>query len=94
VHDYVGNRTTTARSTDRSLVAGGTTCANNDKSTYYWPVIRIKQEPNGQNDTQPGPDAGNVGRLVEPSSVTIKFSGGGARSLHASWRRVDERPSD
>lgn len=83
VHDYVGNRTTTARSTDRSLAAGGTTCANNDKSTYYWPVIRIKQEPNGTNNTQPGPDPGNIGRLVEPSAVSIKFTSGGASKVTA-----------
>jgi hypothetical protein len=83
VHDYVGNRTTTARSTDRSLAAGGTTCANNDKSTYFWPVIRVKQEANGKNDNQPGPDAGNIGRLVEPSSVTIKFTSGGANKVTA-----------
>jgi hypothetical protein len=83
VHDYVGNRTTTARSTDRSLAAGGTTCANNDKSTYYWPVIRIKQEPNGKNNNQRGPDPGNIGRLVEPSAVTIKFTSGGAGKVTA-----------
>lgn len=83
VHDYVGNRTTTARSNDRSLAAGGTTCANNDKSTYYWPVIRIKQEANGKPNTQQGPDKGNIGRLVEPSAVTIKFTSGGASKVTA-----------
>jgi hypothetical protein len=83
VHDYVGNLTTTFRSTDSSLAAGGTTCANNDKSTYYWPTIRIKQEPNGHADTQPGPDPGNIGRQVEPSAVTIKFTSGGASKVTA-----------
>ena len=84
VHDYVGNRTTTARSNDRSLDAGGTTCANGDKSTYYWPVIRIKQEANGKQNTQQGPDKGNIGRLVEPSTATIKFTSGGADKVVAS----------
>ncbi|MFC0437278.1 DUF1996 domain-containing protein [Kutzneria buriramensis] len=84
VHDYVGNRTTTARSNDRSLAAGGTTCANNDKSTYFWPVIRIKQEANGKQDTQQGPDKGNIGRLVEPSAVKISFSSGGASKVTAA----------
>jgi hypothetical protein len=84
VHDYVGNRTTTARSNDRSLAAGGTTCANNDKSTYFWPVIRIKQEANGKQDTQQGPDKGNIGRLVEPSAVKISFSSGGASKVVAA----------
>lgn len=84
VHDYVGNRTTTARSTDRSLDAGGTTCANGDKSTYYWPVIRIKQEANGTKNNQQGPDKGNIGRLVEPTSATIKFTSGGAAKVAAA----------
>ncbi|MCS7483264.1 DUF1996 domain-containing protein [Umezawaea endophytica] len=41
LHDYVGNLTTDADSTDESLQAGGTTCKNGDKSAYFWPVIRI-----------------------------------------------------
>lgn len=41
VHEYVGNLTTNAFSTDRSLEAGGTTCATGDRSTYYWPVLRV-----------------------------------------------------
>jgi hypothetical protein len=84
VHDYVGNRTTTARSNDRSLAAGGTTCANGDKSTFFWPVIRVKQEANGKNNNQQGPDKGNIGRLVEPNKVTIKFTSGGASKVTAS----------
>ncbi|MBB5891430.1 DUF1996 domain-containing protein [Kutzneria kofuensis] len=84
VHDYVGNRTTTARSNDRSLAAGGTTCANGDKSTFFWPVIRVKQEANGKNNNQQGPDKGNIGRLVEPNQVTIKFTSGGAGKVTAA----------
>ena len=41
VHDYVGNLTTHAFSTDESLQVGGTTCASGDLSTYYWPVLRV-----------------------------------------------------
>jgi len=79
VHDYVGNRTTTARSTDRSLAAGGTTCANGDRSTFYWPVLRIQKEANGKADNQQTADApGNIGRVIEPASVTIRFGSGGA----------------
>ncbi|MFB9617048.1 DUF1996 domain-containing protein, partial [Kutzneria kofuensis] len=74
----------TARSNDRSLAAGGTTCANGDKSTFFWPVIRVKQEPNGKNNNQQGPDKGNIGRLVEPNQVTIKFTSGGAGKVTAA----------
>jgi hypothetical protein len=42
VHDFVGNLSTSADSTDASLAAAGTTCRNQeDKSTYFWPVVRI-----------------------------------------------------
>jgi hypothetical protein len=41
LHDYVGNVSTNADSTDAELAAAGTTCKNEDKSTYYWPVLRI-----------------------------------------------------
>ncbi|PRY36120.1 DUF1996 domain-containing protein [Umezawaea tangerina] len=41
LHDYVGNLSTNANSTNESLQAAGTTCKNGDKSTYFWPVIRI-----------------------------------------------------
>ncbi|MEV5713527.1 DUF1996 domain-containing protein [Amycolatopsis mediterranei] len=41
LHDYVGNLTTNADSSLKSLLAGGTTCKNGDKSAYFWPVIRV-----------------------------------------------------
>jgi hypothetical protein len=44
LHDYVGNLSTNADSTNESLAAAGTTCANGDKSTYFWPVVRILDE--------------------------------------------------
>ena len=40
VHDYVGNLDTSFQSSDQSLAAADTTCANKDQSTHYWPVIR------------------------------------------------------
>jgi hypothetical protein len=42
VHDFVGNLSTSADSTDESLDASGTTCKNpDDKSAYFWPVVRF-----------------------------------------------------
>jgi hypothetical protein len=41
VHEYVGNLATDAFATEESLLAGGSTCASGDLSTYYWPVLRI-----------------------------------------------------
>ncbi|GHG39980.1 MULTISPECIES: DUF1996 domain-containing protein [Amycolatopsis] len=49
LHDYVGNVTTDADSSLKSLLAGGTTCKNGDKSAYFWPVIRIDREDKAQD---------------------------------------------
>lgn len=68
-HDYVGNLTTDAFSTNQSLLAAGTTCQQGDKSAYFWPVLRIV----GPNDP-PGTD-GNTGRILTPATVTIQFRG-------------------
>jgi hypothetical protein len=49
LHDYVGNLTTDADSSLKSLLAGGTTCKNGDKSAYFWPVIRIDKADKAQS---------------------------------------------
>ena len=41
LHDFVGNLAITANSSDADLDASGTTCRNGDKSSYFWPVLRI-----------------------------------------------------
>ncbi|WP_297540321.1 DUF1996 domain-containing protein [Amycolatopsis sp.] len=69
VHDYVGNLSTNAFSTDDSLAAAGTTCANGDRSTFYWPVLRIL-DGQGQDMV-----FGNMGRILEPAKVDIRFVG-------------------
>ncbi len=76
LHDYVGNRSTDAFSTDDSLRAAGTTCARGDKSAYFWPVLRRlsgrdgPSSGNGQN-----PADGNTGQVLTPSSVSLTFRG-------------------
>jgi hypothetical protein len=52
LHDYVGNVTTDADSNLKSLLAGGTTCKNGDKSAYFWPVIRIDREDEAANESE------------------------------------------
>ncbi|MGY0235513.1 DUF1996 domain-containing protein [Longispora urticae] len=47
VHDYVGNLSTDATSTDASLAGAATTCGNGDLSTYYWPVLRTGEPHHG-----------------------------------------------
>jgi hypothetical protein len=46
VHDFLGNLSITADSTDESLEASDTTCVNGDKSSYFWPVVRINTQAN------------------------------------------------
>ena len=41
VHDFVGNQAITADTPDEVLAASGTTCRNGDRSSYFWPVVRI-----------------------------------------------------
>ncbi|MFE0019731.1 DUF1996 domain-containing protein [Amycolatopsis sp. NPDC059021] len=49
LHDYVGNLSTNADSSNKSLLKAGTTCRNGDKSAYFWPVVRIDREDGGKN---------------------------------------------
>ncbi|CAL9398134.1 DUF1996 domain-containing protein [Streptomyces sp. enrichment culture] len=77
MHDYVGNQATDAFSDNRDLANGRTTCRNQgDRSTYYWPVLRVQ---NGQNDADVNEDGGgkdrNVGRILTPDEVTLNFVG-------------------
>ncbi|MFB9468652.1 DUF1996 domain-containing protein [Nonomuraea salmonea] len=70
LHDYVGNLSTDAFSTDESLAAAGTTCRLNDQSTYFWPVIRDRRSEANADD----PD-GNVGQVLRARSVQLQFRG-------------------
>ncbi|MFG1942084.1 DUF1996 domain-containing protein [Nonomuraea sp. NPDC048826] len=70
LHDYVGNLSADAFSTDESLEAAGTTCRLGDKSTYFWPVVRNRLVDQNIDD----PDR-NVGQVLRPRAVTLQFRG-------------------
>ncbi|MEV4529102.1 DUF1996 domain-containing protein [Streptosporangium sp. NPDC049304] len=70
IHDYVGNLSTDAFSTDQSLAAAGTTCAFNDRSTYFWPVLRDRT-----SDANAGDPDGNVGTIMRARQVNLQFRG-------------------
>ncbi|MFF8829153.1 DUF1996 domain-containing protein [Streptomyces sp. NPDC015131] len=77
MHDYVGNQANDAFASDDDLANGQTTCRNQgDKSTYFWPVLRLQ---NGQNEDDANEDGGgndqNVGEILTPSQVTMNFVG-------------------
>ncbi|MFD0353384.1 DUF1996 domain-containing protein [Streptomyces sp. NPDC127110] len=87
MHDYVGNKTTDAFSTNDSLAASGTTCGNGDQSTYYWPVLRLRDGRAEKDAKAPGggQDA-NVGTILKPKQVTISFKGSPVSQVKAMPR--------
>ncbi|GAA3653118.1 hypothetical protein GCM10022224_015140 [Nonomuraea antimicrobica] len=81
LHDYVGNLSTDAFSTDESLAAAGTTCRQSDRSTYFWPVLRDRRSDANIDD----PD-GNVGQVLRARAVTLQFRGNAAARVVAMPR--------
>ncbi|MET8625208.1 DUF1996 domain-containing protein [Kitasatospora sp. NPDC004669] len=78
VHDYVGNLSTDADSTDDSLAAAGTTCTDGDRSTYYWPVLRRTDHDGTAQHTAAGASDdphGDTGEILVPETVTVEYLG-------------------
>ncbi|MEC4019575.1 DUF1996 domain-containing protein [Streptomyces sp. H27-D2] len=76
MHDYVGNESTDAFSTDESLAAADTTCTNGDQSTHYWPVVRLRDNGDEKDVNAPGGGQdGNVGKILQPADAEITLSG-------------------
>ncbi|MHB9754136.1 DUF1996 domain-containing protein [Streptomyces sp. BYX5S] len=77
LHDYVGNQDNDAFSSNDDLANADTTCQNQaDKSTYYWPVLRLQdgtQDFDANNDG--GGKEGNVGKILRAQKASIKFVG-------------------
>lgn len=76
-HDYVGNQDNDAFTTNEEFAAAETSCRNQgDKSTYYWPVLRLQDGTQEFDAQQPGGGAeGNTGRILTASKVTLDFVG-------------------
>ncbi|MEU6919024.1 DUF1996 domain-containing protein [Streptomyces olindensis] len=76
-HDYVGNQSNNAFASDEDLANAETTCQNQgDKSSYFWPVLRIQDGSQDIDQGQPGGGQdGNVGKIVEPAEAQLKFVG-------------------
>ncbi|MET9900852.1 DUF1996 domain-containing protein [Streptomyces sp. NPDC006446] len=77
LHDYVGNQSNDAFANNDTFAAAQTSCANQgDKSSYYWPVVRIQ---NGTQDFDQNNDGGgkelNVGQIQQVKQAQIKFVG-------------------
>ncbi|WP_167739797.1 DUF1996 domain-containing protein [Streptomyces griseorubens] len=76
-HDYIGNQATNAFVSDDELTRAETSCEDQrDKSSYYWPVLRLQNGTEEQDAQSPGGGIeGNVGEIVTPKDVTLTFVG-------------------
>ncbi|MGV9991161.1 DUF1996 domain-containing protein [Streptomyces sp. NPDC003374] len=76
-HDYVGNQANNAFASDGDLAGGDTSCEDKgDKSTYYWPVVRLQDGTQERDANAPGGGTeGNAGKIVTPKQVTLTFEG-------------------
>jgi hypothetical protein len=104
LHDYVGNLTTDADSSLKSLLAGGTTCKNGDKSAYFWPVIRVDREDKAQaqqkNQKAQQQQKGKTGDVQQDKSAqdaqdaqeqrNSQGQGGGGRSGKSAQQQGDQ----
>ncbi|MFJ8108108.1 DUF1996 domain-containing protein [Streptomyces sp. NPDC096132] len=76
-HDYIGNQSNTAFASDDDLANAETSCVDQgDRSTYYWPVLRLQNGTEEQDAKSPGGGIeGNAGEIVTPKDVTLTFVG-------------------
>ncbi|MFI6808820.1 DUF1996 domain-containing protein [Streptomyces luteogriseus] len=76
-HDYVGNQSNNAFASDQDLAKAETSCDDEgDKSSYYWPVVRLQNGAQEQDAQKPGGGIeGNAGEIVTPKQVTLTFVG-------------------
>jgi hypothetical protein len=80
-HDYAGNLSTNAYSTDATLASAGTTCDNGDRSTYYWPVLRLSGQQGSDANAVGGGADGNLGRIITATTAVIRFVGSPATNV-------------
>ncbi|WP_328938732.1 DUF1996 domain-containing protein [Streptomyces tauricus] len=76
-HDYVGNQSNDAFASDEDLANAETTCQNQgDKSSYFWPVLRVQDGKDDIDaDAAGGGQDGNVGTIQQASEAQLKFVG-------------------
>ncbi|MGW0944857.1 DUF1996 domain-containing protein [Streptomyces sp. NPDC002623] len=76
-HDYIGNQSNNAFASDDDLAKAETSCVDqSDKSTYYWPVLRLQNGAQEKDANSPGGGIeGNAGEIVTAKQVTLTFVG-------------------
>lgn len=84
-HDYVGNQDNDAFTSDEEFLQADTSCENQgDKSSYYWPVLRLQngEDEFDANDLGGGAE-GNIGPIQEAAQAELKFVGNKAGDVVA-----------
>ncbi|MEU5538686.1 DUF1996 domain-containing protein [Streptomyces sp. NPDC020362] len=76
-HDYIGNQSNNAFASDEDLANADTSCVDKgDKSTYYWPVLRLQNGKQERDAGAPGGGTeGNAGQIVTAKQATLTFVG-------------------
>ncbi|WP_327699620.1 DUF1996 domain-containing protein [Streptomyces sp. NBC_00459] len=76
-HDYVGNQSNDAFASNDDLAQAQTSCVDQgDRSSYFWPVLRLQNGAQEQDAQSPGGGIeGNAGEIVTPGQVTMTFVG-------------------
>jgi predicted outer membrane protein len=75
MHDYVGSAATDSSTEAGDLLVSETTCELDNRSTFFWPVLRDTSQV-GPDDNQDGGGLdGNVGEILEPAQVVMQFLG-------------------
>ncbi|MEU5664685.1 DUF1996 domain-containing protein [Streptomyces longwoodensis] len=77
LHDYVGNQNNDAFASDQELAGAETSCQNQgDKSSYFWPVLRVQDgSKDFDQNNDGGGKEGNVGKILQPAQAQLKFVG-------------------
>jgi hypothetical protein len=75
MHDYVGAASTDAFTSAGDLLESRTTCAFEDQSTFFWPVLRDTSGVEADANDDGGGRDGNVGEILEPAQVVLQFMG-------------------
>ncbi|MFD9698116.1 DUF1996 domain-containing protein [Lentzea sp. NPDC059081] len=75
MHEYVGNTSTDAMSTNATLEASTSTCERGDLSSYSWPVLRLTDGAAHDVHEAGGGADGNLGEILPPKTVEVRYEG-------------------
>ncbi|OLS96344.1 hypothetical protein BJF90_11385 [Pseudonocardia sp. CNS-004] len=75
MHDYLGSTATDSSTDAGDLLASETSCELENRSTFYWPVLRDTSQVGVDDNEDGGGLDGNVGEILEPAQVVMQFLG-------------------